>query len=136
MLPLITARREERAGAPMNPTYLVLNITSEDPDTLDAFYADVVGLPRDPASGGFQVGNALFVVDGHSETKGMAKEPHRCLFNFHVDDIEAEQARLEVQGVQAIRKLGREHWGGVFSTFVDPDGNYFQLMQFKPEQSQ
>jgi predicted enzyme related to lactoylglutathione lyase len=117
----------------METKQLVFNITSEQPDVLHAFYKDVVGLVQEPNSGGFLVGGALFTVDGHSETTGKAKEPHRALFSFLVDDIAAEQARLEAQGVPFIRKQGREFWGGVFSTFLDPDGNYAQLFEFKPE---
>ncbi len=50
-----------------------------------------------------------------------------------MDDLKAEQARLEAQGVQFIRKEGKEFWGGVISTFLDPDGNYAQLMEFKQQ---
>jgi predicted enzyme related to lactoylglutathione lyase len=118
----------------MKPTHLIFNITSEQPEALNQFYEDVVGLERDNASGGFLIGeSALFTIDGHSETHGRAKEPHRYLFSFRVDDAKAERERLEGLGVPFIRREGREYWGGVYSTFVDPDGNYGQLMQFQPE---
>ena len=55
------------------------------------------------------------------------------LINFFVDDIDAEQKRLQAQGVPCIRDKGKEYWGGVISTFIDPDGNYIQLIQFRPE---
>jgi predicted enzyme related to lactoylglutathione lyase len=35
--------------------------------------------------------------------------------------------------VKFIREKGTEYWGGVISTFNDPDGNTIQLMEFKPE---
>jgi uncharacterized glyoxalase superfamily protein PhnB len=54
------------------------------------------------------------------------------LVNMFVDDIKAEHARLEAQGVTFVRSLGREEWGGVFSTFADPDGNYLQVAEFSP----
>jgi predicted enzyme related to lactoylglutathione lyase len=118
----------------MKPTQLILNVTSEQPEALHKFYQDVVGLEMDHVSGGFHIGDsAMFIIDGHSETHGPAKEPHRYLFSFHVDDARAERERLEAQGVQFIRKEGKEFWGGVYSTFIDPDGNYAQLMEFKPE---
>ena len=41
--------------------------------------------------------------------------------------------RLEEQGVTFIRTAGRETWGGIISTFTDPDGNYLQLIEFRPE---
>ena len=98
----------------MNVNQFILNVTSEDPDRLTAFYADTVGLPKNPDVGerAFTVGGTLILIDGHSETKGAAKEPHRMLINFFVDDLAAEQGRLEGQGVKFIRSAGREEWGG------------------------
>ena len=118
----------------MKVNELILNITSENPEQLGAFYRDVVQLEPNPDIGkaAFDLNGAAFIIDGHSETKGRAKEPHRALINFMVDDLATEQARLEAQGVEFIRKEGREYWGGVISTFLDPDGNYCQLMEFKP----
>lgn len=117
----------------MNPSQLVVNVTSPDPDRLKAFYADIVGLPPEPNSGGFDVGGALFAVDGHSEVTGPAKEPARVLVSFMVDDIAAEERRLTDAGVPCIRSQGKEFWGGIISTFVDPDGNYFQLIEYRPQ---
>jgi predicted enzyme related to lactoylglutathione lyase len=119
----------------MKVTQLILNVTSEDPKRLGEFYRDVVQLEPNTEAGEYAfhlADGAMFIIDGHSETKGTAKEPHRALINFMVDDLAAEQARLEAKGVQFIRKEGREYWGGVISTFLDPDGNYAQLMEFKP----
>jgi predicted enzyme related to lactoylglutathione lyase len=112
-----------------------INITSENPERLAAFYRDVVGLPPHPVigEGAFIAGESALLIDGHSEVHGPAKEPQRVLVNFFVDDLAAEQARLEAQGVRFIRTAGREYWGGVISTFLDPDGNYIQLLEFKPE---
>ena len=117
----------------MKVNQLVLNVTSENPERLGAFYRDVVQLEPVPDAGefAFNIGGAMFIVDGHSETRGEAREPHRYLIDFNVDDLKAEQARLEAQGVTFIRKEGREYWGGVLSTFLDPDGNYCQLLEFK-----
>ena len=115
----------------------IFNITSENPEALDDFYANVVGLEREPNSGGFKVGEgALFTIAGHSETHGRTVEPHRALFNFQVEDAKAERERLEALGVPFIRKEGQEYWGGIYSTFVDPDGNYGQLMEFHPDREQ
>ena len=61
----------------------------------------------------------------------MAKEPQRALINFMVEDLKAEQSRLKAAGVQFIREEGKEEWGGTISTFLDPDGNYCQLVEFK-----
>jgi predicted enzyme related to lactoylglutathione lyase len=110
-----------------------VNVTSEDPARLIAFYADVVGLPRRPeiGAGAFGAGPAGFLVDGHSATSGAAKEPTRVLLTFTVADAAAEQARLEAAGVEFIRPATREPWGGLVATFKDLDGNYCQLVQFR-----
>lgn len=118
----------------MKVNSFVLNVTSEKPEQLVSFYKDVVGLEPRPemGEGAFDAGGASFLIDGHSETKGVAKEPQRALINFFVDDLAAEQKCLEDQGVKFIRTAGKEAWGGVISTFIDPDGNYCQLVEFKP----
>jgi predicted enzyme related to lactoylglutathione lyase len=109
-----------------------IQITTDNPDRLKAFYRDTVGLPPVPEmdDGAFAVGGANLFVDGHSETSGSAKEPQRLLIDLVVDDVVAERERLEAQGVKFIRKEGKEYWGGTISTFLDPDGNYCQLIQY------
>ena len=47
--------------------------------------------------------------------------------------VKDEHARLEAAGVKFSRSKGVEYWGGVISTFADPDGNVLQLIQHKPE---
>ncbi len=113
----------------MHVNQFILNVTSEQPEVLKAFYRDVVGLEPVEEVGGFRVGGAVLAIDGHSEVHGRAKEPQRFLINFFVDDVAREQARLEAQGVPFIRRMGRESWGGVISTFLDPDGNFCQLIE-------
>jgi len=109
-----------------------IQITSEDPDRLKGFYRDTVGLPNVPemGDGAFAVGGANLFVDGHSETRGQTREPQRMLVDLVVDEHAAEQARLAGQGVSFIRSQGKEEWGGTISTFLDPDGNYCQLVQY------
>ena len=112
----------------------LINITSEQPERLTKFYADVLGLPRnkDMGESAFMVGPTPFLIDGHSDVHGPAKEPQRALLDFFVDDLAAEQKRMEGLGVKFIRTAGKEEWGGTISTFLDPDGNYCQLIEYKP----
>lgn len=119
----------------MEPKMFMVNITSENPERLMAFYRDVVKLPRLEGMGdaAFDIGGTPFTIDGHSEIKGQAKEPARCLLSMRVDDVAGERERLEAQGVEFIRKEGTEFWGGTISTFLDPDGNYMQLMSWPDE---
>ena len=107
-----------------------VNVCSEQPERLIQFYADVVGLQPMPqvSAGAFLAGNAAFLVDGHSEVKGTATEPQRVLLSFSVDDVAAEQERLESAGVRFVRPATKEPWGGLVATFLDLDGNYCQLV--------
>ncbi len=119
----------------MKVTSFLINLTSEDPERLKGFYRNVVGLEPNPDMGdaAFQVGGATLSIDGHSETKGAAKEPQRVLIDLFVDNVKAEQERLAAQGVKFIRSEGKEYWGGIISTFLDPDGNYCQLIEYRPQ---
>jgi predicted enzyme related to lactoylglutathione lyase len=118
----------------MQVTSFNINLTSADPNRLVAFYRDVVQLPANEqmGEGTFDVGGAQLLIDGHSDITGPTQEPARVLINLFVDDLAAEQQRLEAQGARFIRTAGREYWGGVISTFLDPDGNYLQLIEFRP----
>ena len=55
---------------------------------MKAFYGETIGLSKNPDMGddAFQAGGAIIAIDGHSETKGSAKEPQRVLIDFFVDD--------------------------------------------------
>lgn len=119
----------------MNVSQCIVNVNSPDPERLKAFYRDVIGLPPHPDANRestFVAGGTEIVIDNHSEIDGRAPQPQRILVNFFVEDVEAEQRRLEAAGVEFVRRSGREYWGGVISTFVDPDGNYLQLIEFRP----
>ena len=114
---------------------VLLNITSENPERMAEFYTKVLKLKPNPmiGEGAFDLNDGTVLhIDGHSDTKGKSKEPHRMLINFFVPDLKSEQARLKGEGVEFIREEGREEWGGVISTFLDPDGNYLQLIEFNP----
>jgi predicted enzyme related to lactoylglutathione lyase len=111
-----------------------INLTSDQPERLSAFYRDVVQLPKAEGMGdnSYMAGGAVIGIDSHSEIKGRAREPQRILIDFFVDDLKSEQSRLEGSGVKFIRTAGKEYWGGVISTFHDPDGNICQLIEYHP----
>jgi predicted enzyme related to lactoylglutathione lyase len=128
------ASQTTKEAPAMKVNSLLINVTSDHPKELAGFYREVVGLAPKPEIGdeAFDAGGTAFIIDGHSETKGPTKEPQRVLINFFVDDLAAEQQRLEKKGVTFIRSAGQEEWGGIISTFQDPDGNYCQLIEFRP----
>lgn len=115
----------------MKVTEFFVNITSERPAELFRFYRDVVALPEVAEVGpAVRAGGAVIMFERHSATRGGAREPQRYFTSLRVEDISAEQARIEAQGATFIRRKGREPSGRIISTFLDPDGNYVQLVQY------
>ena len=111
----------------------LLNITSEQPDALRDWYRDVLQLPLLEGRPAFDVGGGMLAIDGHSEVHGKAGEPARMLLNLLVPDLESERQRLLAAGVECIREPYRTEWGGQITTFLDPDGNYVQLVEMPPD---
>jgi predicted enzyme related to lactoylglutathione lyase len=108
-------------------TGFVVNLNSERPDELRSFYRDTIGLRPNPemGEGALMAASTPFLIDSHSDLSGPAKEPPRTLFNFKVDDVRREQARLEATGVRFLGPPSDQPIS--FATFVDPDGNYGQI---------
>lgn len=119
----------------MNISNVSIQLASPDPARLLAFYRDVVQLPAEEGmgDGALSLGPSavLFVVD-HSQVTGPTREPARAIIDLHLEGLDAEQSRLEAAGVTFTRSKGIEYWGGVISTFNDPDGNTVQLIEFRP----
>ncbi|MBE0608192.1 MAG: VOC family protein [Dehalococcoidia bacterium] len=118
----------------MDARGFIVTLSSENPDRLRASYEGVVGLHPvfDFAPGAFAMdasSTPSFIVEEHSEVRGRAKEPQRLLLNLVVGDVATEEARLRSHLVESVRDASVEDEVGVFATFVDPDGNYCQLVQ-------
>jgi predicted enzyme related to lactoylglutathione lyase len=112
----------------MEVEQFVVNVNSQEPEKLIAFYRDIVGLRVNPdfGPGAFMAGSSTFaalIVEGHSEVKGATKEPQRVLLNLLVTDLAAEEARLKDQGARFVMSATREPGFGTIATFIDPDGN-------------
>jgi predicted enzyme related to lactoylglutathione lyase len=112
----------------------VVNVNSEEPERLIAFYRDTIGLTPNPdfGPGAFMAGSSSFIaliIEGHSEVKGATKDPHRVLINFLVSDLASEEARLKAHDVPFIMSATKEPGFGTIATFADPDGNICQLME-------
>jgi len=121
----------------MNVSSTLITINSTDAAALFAWYRDVLGLPLQEGMGdhALAAGGTVVTFDEHVDITGPAKEPARYLIDLFVEDAAAETGRLEAAGVQCIRRLGQEYWGGIISTFVDPDGNYVQLIEYREPQA-
>ncbi|MEO6397239.1 MAG: VOC family protein [Tepidiformaceae bacterium] len=119
----------------MEITGSFVNITTDNAERLGDFYRNTVGLESQEGMGpyAFKFGGTTISFDSHSDTSGAAKEPSRVIFSMFVDDLAAEQKSLEAKGVKFSRTAGKEEWGGLISTFSDPDGNLMQLIEYKGE---
>lgn len=118
----------------MQVNHFVVSLNSEDPERLIAFYRDTIGLPaaEEVAPGAFRMGGTPFIsliIESHSEVVGNAEEPQRVMLNFVVDDLASEHARLDVENVTFLTRMQEEPGFGLVSTFLDPDGNYGQLIE-------
>jgi predicted enzyme related to lactoylglutathione lyase len=117
-----------------------INLNSENAGSLADFYKDTVGLQlEDEAVMGedqkfywFKIGDSnLYIID-HSEVSGKNPNPQRMFFNLEVDSFDSEMERLDKAGVKKIQdKYHIESYGWV-ATYEDPDGNYFQIVQVRP----
>lgn len=85
--------------------------------------------PDHTGDGPIDLGGFLLVIDQRDDVAAKNEEPGRMILNFHVDDIDAVEARLRAAGVEWVAPV-TERPSGRFGTFVDPDGNYLQIIQF------
>lgn len=77
-------------------------------------------------------GSDLWVQD-NPKVKGKSKDPQRFTFNIEVGQIEKEVKWLKRAKVKQITPLHHVEEYGYVSMFEDLDGNYFQLVQVRPE---
>lgn len=79
----------------------------------------------------FSTGSGWAIMD-HTEVKGANKEPSRYILNLEVDNIEEEVKKLDAAGIKKIQDIYHIEEYGQVATFEDIDGNYFQLVQVRP----
>lgn len=119
-----------------------VNLLSETPKNLITFYKDVVGLtPLDTEKNinadrwyGFETGNVTFAIEPMSNreryntTNYNTKNP--ILIQFFVKslkDLKERTNKLEVNKVEVFQKMIEKYYG-IYSTFIDPDGNLIELL--------
>jgi predicted enzyme related to lactoylglutathione lyase len=110
---------------------------SPDPQKLNAWYAQWLGLPVETESGvtfgafypktmpekGYTVWSAF-----GADTNYFAPSQQEFMFNLVVDDIEAAIAQVKEGGAAIIGKIEKSEYGR-FGWFMDPDGNKVELWQ-------
>jgi predicted enzyme related to lactoylglutathione lyase len=111
-----------------------VHISVTDVEASVAFYRDVLGLPHLFTVPGQAM--AFFQAGGVRLYLGVPTSPEyrsTCVLYFNVDDLDAEVARIEGEGVTmhdrphvVHRQPGTELW---MSGLTDPDGHHIILMQ-------
>lgn len=100
-------------------------------EAMSEFYKKLLGEPSmtDEGGMGWDVGGVHFSVGTHSDITGPTSDPARMLFNFEVQDMQAEFSRIKEFATVVKEAYEMEGMPGFWiATFADPDGNYFQLM--------
>lgn len=121
-------------------TAMSLLIFSENPAMLVDFYTSVLQKEPDWSGGdfkGYKIGSSGFVIGPHDKVHGKSVQPERMMFNLEVTDVKAEFERIKAMGTAVVAEPYQpgEDTTMWVATFVDPDGNYFQITTpFKEEQ--
>jgi catechol 2,3-dioxygenase-like lactoylglutathione lyase family enzyme len=97
------------------------------PEEMREWYRKVLA-PEWSGGGPIDFGGVVLAIDPRDELEPKNATPGRTILNFHVDDFDAVEAQLRAAGVEWLgpvvdRPLGR------FGTFLDPDGNYLQIIK-------
>ncbi|MFF2481349.1 VOC family protein [Paenibacillus sp. NPDC058071] len=116
-----------------------VRIITDDMDRLVEFYEKVLGVSAErpaPVFAELVVPSCTLAI-GHSQTAQLfgagsvvAANNHSVIIEFHVDDVEAEYARLKPIVDDWVQEPTTMPWGNRSMLFRDPDGNLVNL--FKP----
>lgn len=111
-----------------------VNIGTEDPKRLGAFYQTLWGDPLFEGGGyaSWQLGESLITVGPHDQVKGPNRDPGRFLLSVMSTDIKGDFERYKAaDGATVIREVYQDPDAPQFwiATFSDPDGNYIQIVQ-------
>ncbi|MEU7142371.1 VOC family protein [Nocardia sp. NPDC046473] len=124
----------------MNITASAISLNVADPQTSAKFLIDHLGFTEKMSADGFvsldrpDAGlNVIYLRTGSATFKptsvaGSAGEG--LLVVFVVDDIDAEYARLQGEGVPIVTPIETEEWGERYFQMSDPNGIIVQLVQW------
>ena len=109
-------------------------LASTDPERLHAWYSAAFEPEQDTKTNGYRIltfGGFTMLIDQRDDLSDTNPEPGRTILNFDVADARAVARRLDAMGVTWKAELD-EREPGLFATAIDPDGNYVQIIQFRP----
>jgi len=96
-----------------------------------AFYGETLGLDKKyeySSYAGFECGGVeIGLSPGRKESKPQEDAPS---VEFVVEDVDATYEMLKGKGVSFVKEPHDEPWGGRQASFLDPDGNVLEIVQF------
>ena len=99
------------------------------------FYEEILGLEKKyeyPSYVGFECGGVeIGLIPKLTERQRVS--PLSPSVEFLADDVEKVYNELKNKGVEFIKELHYEPWGGRQATFTDPDGNILEIAQINWE---
>jgi len=124
-----------KEGGEMIKTVWSITFYVSDPERAKRFYEETLGLEKKYEyssyvgfeCGGVEVG---LIPKLEKEHKASTFTPS---VDFLVYDVERVYNELKQKGVEFIRDLHEEPWGGRQATFTDPDGNVLEIVQINWE---
>lgn len=106
---------------------------TQDMDRAVKFYRDVLGLEllrREGSSWAeFEAGTIRLGL--HGALEGRPVEAGGATAVFEVDDLDAARAALEEKGVELLDHMGEVEGYARFASFLDPDGNTVQVIEYR-----
>jgi catechol 2,3-dioxygenase-like lactoylglutathione lyase family enzyme len=123
----VTAPERQLDPTTLQPGSILLG--SAEPAALREWYIRALA-PGHAGDGPIDLGGFLLVIEHRDDVGVQNNEPGRMIVNFHVEDFDAVEAQLRAAGVRWLAPV-EDRPGGRFGTFVDPDGNYLQIIQFR-----
>lgn len=127
----------------MQITASAISLNVDDVTASATFVKQHFGFKEDMSADGFvslsrkDAGfNLIFLRTGLESFKPTQMRGHRAdglLVIFVVDDIDAEYARLQAEGVAIATPIETEPWGERFFQVTDPNGVIIQLVQWISE---
>jgi predicted enzyme related to lactoylglutathione lyase len=124
----------------MRVTASAISLNVDDVEASAAFAKRHFGFVEEMSADGFvalsreDVGfNLVFLRTGLVSFKPERMKGHRAdglLVAFVVDDVDAEYARLQQEGVEILTPIETEPWGERYFQVADPNGVILQLVQW------
>jgi len=95
------------------------------------FYGKILGLDKKyeySSYAGFECGGVeIGLSPGRRESRPVEDAP---TVEFVVEDVDAAYEALRKTGVSFVKEPHDELWGGRQASFLDPDGNVLEIVQF------